>query len=112
MKRAAITAGGNLSVGIACLSHSEVVGDRHGAKKFRVVLLQSCQIHLSQFDGCHLFRANQLGELRHLPERNIFEIPWPLDFGRRAYPDGALGAVDSGSGKNRIEVERWRDRIF
>ena len=54
----------DFALGLCGLFQRQIFGQRDHAEQLRPVLFQPRQIHLRQFDGRDLFRADQFGELR------------------------------------------------
>ena len=74
MQQPAIFAARDLAIGAARLFQGEIVGQRDDALQDRIVTLQTIEVQLGQFNRRDLFGANQRGELRDRPERDVFDV--------------------------------------
>ena len=108
MERSAIFAGGNFRIRALRFGAPVVVEEGDDVVEDRVVTMETREIHLRQFDRCHLTRAQQLAEIAQRPERDVFEIRGPLHRRNRTQPERQPRLADVHAGHNRAEVERRR----
>ena len=109
MKRPAVLARRDLLVRLLRLLHREIVGERDNEVQHRVIAFEAIEVHARELDAGHLMRLEQMREVRHRPEGDVFEVRGTAHRWRRARAKRLCRPIEARAGHQRAVVQRRRD---
>jgi len=111
MQRSPVVSPRHVTVGTPSLGERQLLREGDDRLEPRPVLLQPAQVHLGEFDGRDLPRADEFRELRHRPERHLFQVRGPHDTAFACHTEWKHLRGIIPAGQLRIEHDRRHHRV-